>query len=64
MGCFLRLSMAGMFATSFMIWLGTETPSNGFPLGDTIYSALHTALPLLISDAVLAIGIAVYGSFL
>ena len=55
---FYGLSMAGMFATAFMIWLGTETPSKGVPLGDTIYSTLHSAFPLLISDAILAIGIA------
>src|SRR5439155_14171165 len=55
---FYGLSMAGMFASSFMIWLGTETPSNGIPLGDTIYSTLHSALPLLISDAILAVGLA------
>src|SRR5208282_6518798 len=30
----------------------------GIPLGNAIYSTLHTALPLLISDAILAIGIA------
>jgi hypothetical protein len=50
--------MAGMFATSFMVWLGTETPASGIPLGDTIYSVLQSAFPLLISDAILAIGIA------
>ena len=55
---FYGLSMAGMFATSIMVWLGTETPSSGIPLGDTIYSALRSAFPLLISDASLAIGIA------
>ena len=55
---FYGLSMAGMFATSFMVWLGTETPSSGIPLGDTIYSTLHSAFPLLISDVILAIGIA------
>jgi Plasma-membrane choline transporter len=55
---FYGLAMAGMFATAFMIWLGTEAPTNGLPLGDTIYSTLHSAYPLLLSDAVLAIGIA------
>ena len=55
---FYGLSMAGMFATAFVIWLGTETPSDDVPLGDTIYSTLHSAFPLLISDAILAIGIA------
>lgn len=54
---FYGLSMAGMFATSIIIWLGTESPSNGLPLGDTIYSTLHSAFPLLIADAILAIGI-------
>ena len=53
------LAMAGMFATSFMIWLGTETPDSSTPLGDTIYQVLHTAFPLLISDAILAVGIAI-----
>lgn len=52
------LAMAGMFATSFMIWIGTETPGE-IPLKDTIYSTLHTAFPLLISDGLLAIGIAI-----
>ena len=55
---FYGLSMAGMFATSFMIWIGTESPENGLPLGDTIYSALHSAFPLLMADGILAIGIA------
>jgi hypothetical protein len=53
------LAMAGMFATSFMIWLGTETPDKSSPLGDTIYQVLHQAFPLLVSDALLAIGIAI-----
>jgi hypothetical protein len=53
------LAMAGMFATSFMIWLGTESPDKSIPLGDTIYQVLHQALPLLLSDALLAIGIAI-----
>lgn len=56
---FYGLSMAGMFATSFMVWLGTETPNGKHPLGDTIYSTLHSAFPLLISDAILAVGIAI-----
>lgn len=55
---FYGLAMAGMFATAIMVWLGTEAPSSGIPLGDTIYSTLHSALPLLISDAILAVGIA------
>jgi hypothetical protein len=55
---FYGLAMAGMFATAFMVWLGTEAPSTGVPLGDTIYSTLHSAFPLLISDAILAVGIA------
>ena len=54
---FYGLSMSGMFATSLMIWLGTDSPSDGLPLGDTIYSTLHSAFPLFIADAVLAIGI-------
>ena len=53
------LAMAGMFATSFMIWLGTQVPDTSTPLGDTIYQVLHTAFPLLISDAILAVGIAI-----
>jgi Plasma-membrane choline transporter len=56
---FYGLSMSGMFATWFLIWIGTETPESGIPMGDTIYSTLRTALPLLISDAILAVGIAV-----
>jgi hypothetical protein len=42
-----------------MIWLGTETPDKSSPLGDTIYQVVHQALPLLLSDALLAIGIAI-----
>ena len=40
---FYGLAMAGMFATAFMTWLGTEAPTDGLPLGDTIYSTLHSA---------------------
>jgi hypothetical protein len=54
---FYGLSMAGMFATSFMIWLGTEIPTDGLPFEDTIYSTLRSAFPLLVSDGILAIGI-------
>jgi len=56
---FYALSMAGMFASALVIWLGTEAPINTLPLRDTIYSALRSAFPLLISDTILAVGISI-----
>ena len=44
-----------MFSTWFLVWLHTSTPSSKRPLGDTIYSTLHSSYHLLAVDTVIAV---------
>ncbi|KAF3918981.1 hypothetical protein ABW20_dc0109207 [Dactylellina cionopaga] len=49
--------MAFMFSTAFVVWLHTEEPK-GSPIGDSIYSVLQKALPLLAVDTIITIFVA------
>ena len=53
--------MAGMFTTSFVVWLHTEESNNP---KDTIYNALHGSLHLLTIDTFVAIAVALGWMFL
>ncbi|KAI1977308.1 hypothetical protein LOZ51_006202 [Ophidiomyces ophidiicola] len=46
-GHFFLLSVAGLFASAFMVYLHTSAPSGKPGLGDTIYSTLHASFYLL-----------------
>ncbi|KAF2462322.1 plasma-membrane choline transporter-domain-containing protein, partial [Lineolata rhizophorae] len=41
------ICLASLFATFFLVFLHTSTPSNKKPLGDTIYTTLHASFHLL-----------------
>ncbi|KAI9774922.1 MAG: hypothetical protein M1840_000138 [Geoglossum simile] len=49
------ISLASLFASFFLVWLHTSTPSDKEPLGDTIYTALHSSLHLLAVDTLVAV---------
>ncbi|KAK6534247.1 hypothetical protein TWF281_005577 [Arthrobotrys megalospora] len=54
---FYGMSMACMFATAFVVWLHNEEPS-GLPIGDSIYTVLKRAMPLLAVDTLVTICVA------
>ncbi|KAH7046677.1 hypothetical protein B0J12DRAFT_135720 [Macrophomina phaseolina] len=41
------ISAAAFFGTAFLVWIHTTAPSKKLPLGDTIYSTLHSSFHLL-----------------
>ncbi|KAI9885302.1 MAG: hypothetical protein M1823_002887 [Watsoniomyces obsoletus] len=49
------LSLASIFATFFLIYLHSSSPSSKHPLGDSIYTTLHSSFYLLAVDTVVAI---------
>ncbi|KAF3941246.1 hypothetical protein ABW19_dt0208653 [Dactylella cylindrospora] len=51
------ISVAFMFATSFVVWLHTAEPKNS-PIGDSVYRVLRNSLPLLAMDTFVAILVA------
>src|SRR5947207_1317064 len=52
-----------MVATAFVVWIHTDLPSS-LTLGDTVYTALRSAIPLLIFDVCLALLISIVWMFL
>ncbi|RKF54294.1 Choline transporter-like protein ctl1 [Golovinomyces cichoracearum] len=52
-GSIFLISLGGMFATFFLVFLHTETPNK--TLGDTIYTTLHASFYLLAVDTVVSI---------
>ncbi|KHJ34434.1 putative ctl transporter [Erysiphe necator] len=52
-GYLFLICLGGMFATFFLIFLHTETPTT--TLGDTIYTTLHSSFYLLAVDTVVSI---------
>jgi hypothetical protein len=49
------IGLASLFATFFLVFLHTSTPSSKLPLGDTIYTALRSSFHLLAVDTVVAV---------
>jgi hypothetical protein len=49
------IAMAAMLATFVLVYLHTSTPSGKLPLGDTIYTILHSSFHLLAVDTIVAI---------
>ncbi|EEH43255.1 uncharacterized protein PADG_08075 [Paracoccidioides brasiliensis Pb18] len=46
-GSLFLISLVGMFATAFLVYLHTSLPKDKLALGDTIYSTLHASFYLL-----------------
>lgn len=49
------ISLASLFATFFLVYLHTSAPSRKHPLGDTIYTTLHSSFHLLAVDTLVAV---------
>ncbi|KAI9816357.1 MAG: hypothetical protein M1832_005114 [Thelocarpon impressellum] len=49
------ICLAALFASFFLVYLHTEPPTRKRPLGDTIYTTLHSSFHLLAIDTVLAV---------
>lgn len=54
-GTLYLICLASLFATFFLVFLHTSTPSGKKPLGDTIYTTLRASLHLLAVDTVVAV---------
>ncbi|KAI9750800.1 MAG: hypothetical protein M4579_006301 [Chaenotheca gracillima] len=54
-GSLFLISLASIFATFFLVYLHTTAPGRKHPLGDTIYTTLHSSFHLLAVDTVVAI---------
>ncbi|KAH8677450.1 hypothetical protein BX600DRAFT_449815 [Xylariales sp. PMI_506] len=52
------IAIASLFATFVLVWLHTSPPSSKNPLGDTIYTTLHSSFYLLAVDTVVAVVVA------
>ena len=49
------ISVAALFASFFLVYLHTYTPSSKRPLGDTIYTTVHSSYHLLAIDTLVAV---------
>jgi uncharacterized membrane protein YvlD (DUF360 family) len=54
-GSLYLISLASLFASFFLVFLHTSTPSGKNPLGDTIYTTLRSSFHLLAVDTVVSI---------
>lgn len=54
-GSLYLICTASLFATFFLVFLHTSAPSGGNPLGDTIYTTLHSSFHLLAVDTLVAV---------
>ncbi|RYO84706.1 hypothetical protein DL766_003423 [Monosporascus sp. MC13-8B] len=52
------IALASLLATFVLVWLHTSAPKKGHPLGDTIYTTLHSSFYLLAVDTVVAVIVA------
>lgn len=58
-GSLYLIALASLFATFFLVFLHTSPPPSGkHPLGDTIYTTLHSSFHLLAVDTVVAVIVA------
>lgn len=53
------ICIVSVFASSLLVYLHTSAPSSKHPLGDTIYSTLHSSFYLLAVDTLISIVVAV-----
>lgn len=49
------ITLASLFASFFLVYLHTATPSLKHPLGDTVYTTMHASFHLLAVDTLVAI---------
>ncbi|KZF20610.1 hypothetical protein L228DRAFT_249377 [Xylona heveae TC161] len=49
------ICLASLFATFFLVFLHTSAPDRKHPLGDTIYTTLHSSFHLLATDTLVAV---------
>lgn len=49
------ISVAALFASFFLVYLHTYTPSKKRPLGDTVYTTVHSSFHLLAIDTLVAV---------
>ncbi|KAI9669205.1 MAG: hypothetical protein M1817_004700, partial [Caeruleum heppii] len=49
------ICLTSLFATFFLVYLHTSAPSRKHPLGDTIYTVLHSSFHLLAVDTLVAV---------
>lgn len=52
------IALASLLATFVLVWLHTSAPKKGHPLGDTIYTTLHSSFYLLAIDTLVAVIVA------
>lgn len=52
------IALASLLATFVLVWLHTSAPRKDHPLGDTIYTTLHSSFHLLAVDTVVAVIVA------
>lgn len=52
------IAVAALFATFVLVWLHTTAPTKKNPLGDTIYTTLHSSFYLLAVDTVISVIVA------
>jgi Plasma-membrane choline transporter len=57
-GTLFWIALASLFASAFLVWLHTDTPTKKNPLGDTIYSTLTKSYHLLAVDTLVAVIVA------
>ncbi|KAK4983333.1 hypothetical protein LTR50_007286 [Elasticomyces elasticus] len=57
-GSLYQISLFALVATFVLIWFHTSTPSLNNPLGDTVYSTLHSSFYLLLGDTLAAVLVA------
>ena len=54
-GTLYLISVAALFASFFLVYLHTYTPSSKRPLGDTVYTTVHASYHLLAIDTLVAV---------
>ncbi|KAL9129268.1 MAG: hypothetical protein Q9217_002249 [Psora testacea] len=54
-GTLYLICLAALFASFFLVFLHTSTPSLKHPIGDTVYTALHASYHLLAVDTLVAV---------
>ncbi len=52
------IALASLLATFVLVWLHTSAPQKGHPIGDTIYTTLHSSFHLLAVDTLVSVVVA------
>ncbi len=59
-GSIYLLCLAALFASFFLVYLHTYTPSSKRPLGDTVYTTVHASFHLLAIDTLVAVIVSLF----